>query len=670
MAVAEMEKNLNAIGVVDRSLMSVMQPQHGRDQIAATNYNASGADFPTLSGESSQPISQSTKQLSRGMSEEFPDLNAAASKRPASAMPTTRPSVASTVRVPPTTKRPATATATSRSKKTIPGLHYASNQAAWLKLGAEEFPSLQNQSNQPKSQPASHIVTNNKPLSSSKSRPTNKPKAPQKETHKNVPRGAPPYKDDMPSAPAPIRPVPNAANKNPLVAASWNAPTEHSTVESNVGTVKREEPKKAFLKQGSVYIKNSSDFPSLGKTIAKKPTLTLPSKPVERTKAAEKPKEEWKSAKTHGNKPAKNKAPAVQKVEKKKKVAAMPAKAKFKLVDDFESVDVNGSTESSGSSLSSKSDSFDFSVKSENAIEKSVVPEKLFEKRIESKEPMPTFKEENNNSKKKKTPPAKTGPTAMDFLKDDVQDQKKKQEKKVTEDINARMLLSLLSDNFPTLEPPKPKAVPKQQKLANKPPPGFGPSASTEAPSNRPPPGFASSQVSAADELFPKFYKVDLDAIEATYEKPPDFQDRNKRLIVDVYNALDSDEKRFKQFKLTSGAFRKNEIGPADYYCSCATLMGDAKFQDIFVQLVSLLPDIRKQQELMIAHKHAMQSMSKKQRSFDWSHMLETCKHCYQVLMETDVASHYHTHMVSPNDFPSLGGKCAPTNNATWVKAK
>ena len=620
-AVAAIDRGISAVDVVDRSLMSIMQPQSNSPAMEqAENYQVTSADFPTL-GENvhknkAHLNGTSNKNNVLIQSQDYPDLMSTMNRRVTTG----------------STKRP-----TPSVSRSVPGSLTKKTRQPWVELGSDQFPSLGSNASS-----SASIVRKTRPLIP-KSIARSKPKAAHK-LPRSVPPGLRPFGDTVP-----IRVLPTSASNNPFVIASLNAPVEPTAMEASVQTVQRKAAPKPVQKQGRVNIGNTSDFPSLGKTVAKKPTFNITRKSTAKVNSSK-----TSSAKSHNGK----------KKTSMKNIAAMPEKAMFKLDDDFDSGDICHSLESSSSSTSFQSGSFDLSIKTGENDTPKVVNDKLFEKRVEHKEPV-MVKEENNHRKKKDKKSECTDST------------KKKELLENSKVENKSNVMNFLNDDFPSLKPTKTSTEPGKTAgpmSATHPPPGFGSvslSTSMDTTKDKAPPGFVAIKPSAADELFPKFYNVDLDSISATYEKPPAFQERNKQLIADVLEALDNDQTSFTEFKELSGAFRRNDLGPAAYYCSCAKSMGEEKFQDIFVQLVSLLPDIRKQQELLIAHKHAMKSM-KMNMAFDWSSdRLTICKQCYQVILNEDVDSHFSAHMFSNNDFPSLGGKCTTaTSGNNWVRAK
>lgn len=180
------------------------------------------------------------------------------------------------------------------------------------------------------------------------------------------------------------------------------------------------------------------------------------------------------------------------------------------------------------------------------------------------------------------------------------------------------------------------------------------------------------------------------------YLVPENFRERNLQLIQSIKDFLQSDEARFGKFKSHSGEFRQvsqagvwgastatagtqaragrdwfgsgwqGVISAAQYYKSCRDLLGE-NFQKIFNELLVLLPDTAKQQELLSAHTHFRGperppgAKAKKNRKSAWQANTRpagldccVCPTCQQVLAHGDVSGHQALHAAQDNDFPSL----------------
>ncbi len=178
-----------------------------------------------------------------------------------------------------------------------------------------------------------------------------------------------------------------------------------------------------------------------------------------------------------------------------------------------------------------------------------------------------------------------------------------------------------------------------------KPPPGFGLASSSvgKKPTPKPPPGFEGT-------MGPAVYNGIM-APSSKYIPPKDSDSRNIKLINSVQNLFKDDNGKFTKFKLWSCDFRQDELDAGMYYEKCCSLLGEEKFRQLFPELLSLLPDIAKQQGLLTAHMAASAGVG------HWNpHNTEfmSCHACGQVLLETDYSSHLSSHDLD-SDFPALG---------------
>lgn len=196
------------------------------------------------------------------------------------------------------------------------------------------------------------------------------------------------------------------------------------------------------------------------------------------------------------------------------------------------------------------------------------------------------------------------------------------------------------------------------------PPPGLVP------PVSKPPPGFSGLLPSPHPACVPSTATTTkaprLTPAPQAYLVPENFRERNLQLIQSIKDFLQSDEARFGQFKSHSGEFRQGMISAAQYYKSCRDLLGE-NFQKIFNELLVLLPDTAKQQELLSAHTHFRGqerppgTKAKKSKKSAWQAGPRgagldccVCPTCQQVLAHGDVSSHQALHAAQDNDFPSL----------------
>ncbi|XP_010148105.1 PREDICTED: zinc finger protein 598, partial [Eurypyga helias] len=204
------------------------------------------------------------------------------------------------------------------------------------------------------------------------------------------------------------------------------------------------------------------------------------------------------------------------------------------------------------------------------------------------------------------------------------------------------------------------------------PPPGFNtvvllknppPPPGLSVPVSKPPPGFTVIPSTNVPEPVTTSLK-EPKPCHGSYLIPENFQQRNIQLIQSIKEFLQSDESKFNKFKTHSGQFRQGLISAAQYYKSCRELLGD-DFRKIFNELLVLLPDTVKQQELLSAHNDfrnkEKQSSNKPRKNkknawqTDSNSELDCwiCPTCRQVLTPRDVVTHKALH-IEDEEFPSL----------------
>ncbi|XP_012249308.1 E3 ubiquitin-protein ligase ZNF598 [Bombus impatiens] len=142
------------------------------------------------------------------------------------------------------------------------------------------------------------------------------------------------------------------------------------------------------------------------------------------------------------------------------------------------------------------------------------------------------------------------------------------------------------------------------------------------------------------------------------YVHPPEFQKRNKCLVAKVNEVLMQHD-QIEEFRYISGLFRQGTCNAQDYYMHCREVMGLSAFENVFSELLVLLPDIEKQQELFKVHQKESGNKIKG---------LEICATCGQVLKN---GSDFRTHMTShtlENHFPALGKNNVLPQKNSWVR--
>lgn len=253
----------------------------------------------------------------------------------------------------------------------------------------------------------------------------------------------------------------------------------------------------------------------------------------------------------------------------------------------------------------------------------------------------------------------------------------------------------------PTVVPPHPNTNPPLEQeeefpalMTKKPPPGFKTSfpmkASTPAPTTtlpapppglgisatKPPPGFTGIPLNSnVVEPAPSAVNPPPKVSGSGYVVPEDFHQRNLELIQSIRKYLHNDESKFNQFKNYSAQFRQGVISAVQYHRSCKDLLGD-DFNRIFNELLVLLPDTGKQQELLTAHgdSKALEKQSgagggkkNKNKKNAWQTPTtaananaaaeldcQVCPTCRQVLAPKDFNSHKTLHIRESEEFPSL----------------
>jgi len=128
------------------------------------------------------------------------------------------------------------------------------------------------------------------------------------------------------------------------------------------------------------------------------------------------------------------------------------------------------------------------------------------------------------------------------------------------------------------------------------------------------------------------------------YAAPVNFQERNSGLITAITDLIGIKSLEFKQFKEISGKYRIGQMDSEVYYVQCRELLDEKNFGEVFPELLALLPDIEKQQQLF--------QLYKQDQWFDEDKVSE-CDFCLQINLKHDTDTHRRGHTVQ-EDFPSL----------------
>lgn len=195
------------------------------------------------------------------------------------------------------------------------------------------------------------------------------------------------------------------------------------------------------------------------------------------------------------------------------------------------------------------------------------------------------------------------------------------------------------------------------------PPPGFG------SPMPPPPPGFSikynslerlhgSNGLTFTNSSGESYSILPPDDTSHAYVPPPDFQRRNTCLVARLNEVL-VQQGKIDKFRYVSGLFRGGTCDAEEYYTHCREVMGSDAFENVFPELLVLLPDIVKQQELFKVHKRELGGKAKG---------LEVCATCNQVVKNgADFRTHMSSHTLE-NHFPALGKSNTPPLKNTWVR--
>eukprot|EP00057_Strongylocentrotus_purpuratus_P032563 XP_788063.1 PREDICTED: zinc finger protein 598 [Strongylocentrotus purpuratus] len=237
---------------------------------------------------------------------------------------------------------------------------------------------------------------------------------------------------------------------------------------------------------------------------------------------------------------------------------------------------------------------------------------------------------------------------------------------------------SASSDSSSARPPPGFAAFPALSS-SSVPPPGFSSSSAVQPP----PPGFSSAANSAASG--PEFVQA------------PNFKQQNRDLVAKIQGFCFGDPRLFGQFKQDSGEFRQNMIPAQEYYRRCMQTLSEENFQSVFNELVALLPDLTKQQELLAAHNSYKASKSKSKARKDtvlkisntkppsksgskaWKstgkgESSSICSVCSQIVLARDLAEHMNVHEEYPALSSGRSSRPAPTaptwGAPTWGRGK
>lgn len=177
-------------------------------------------------------------------------------------------------------------------------------------------------------------------------------------------------------------------------------------------------------------------------------------------------------------------------------------------------------------------------------------------------------------------------------------------------------------------------------------PPGFP---------KKPPPGFTNFNnqnfPSLSNDLtFTSSSGQSYSINQFNYHQPSNFAVRNQNLIKKAVGILSKET--MNEFKSYSMLFRDGTLPAERYFLYCKEILGES-FMDLFTELLVLLPDIEKQNQLY----RVCDSYVKRN--------LVVCETCKQVVFRKELGEHYNYHSLD-SQFPSLGK--SSENSNVWKK--
>lgn len=177
---------------------------------------------------------------------------------------------------------------------------------------------------------------------------------------------------------------------------------------------------------------------------------------------------------------------------------------------------------------------------------------------------------------------------------------------------------------------------------------------------SRPPEQVAPTKVtftSSSGQNFP--LSVDDDSLTRKFLQPTNFSLRNQQLISTVMDLLCHQKSKIDKFRTVSTEFRSDQLKAEGYYLNCLEIMGEDCFLALFPELVCLLPDIDKQQQLLKVHRSQMRTKGPL-----GAEPYVVCATCNQILAPSDLKHHIASHSLETN-FPCLG---ASDGSSAWSK--
>merc|ERR1712150_194194 len=123
------------------------------------------------------------------------------------------------------------------------------------------------------------------------------------------------------------------------------------------------------------------------------------------------------------------------------------------------------------------------------------------------------------------------------------------------------------------------------------------------------------------------------------YIPPKNFSSRNSELLKLITNIMGgSKSSKFLAFKTLSSQFRSGAVSCDSYHKQCMELVDTTTFEHFFPELLCLLPDIQKQEELLQVH------MAQTAKTFRSLASTIKCPQCKQILKLIDEEEHAEFH--------------------------
>lgn len=139
------------------------------------------------------------------------------------------------------------------------------------------------------------------------------------------------------------------------------------------------------------------------------------------------------------------------------------------------------------------------------------------------------------------------------------------------------------------------------------------------------------------------------------YLPPVNFDRRKAMLAFKIRESVGDNELLYDSFKRAHSAFCAGKMSVVDFYNKSINTVGAKALKAFIFELIALLPDIEKQQELYKTARLLLQPSSRQEkktrqnRQMRWDvEPLQSCHHCGQMLDENDLPLHRYYHENQP----------------------